>query len=169
MSDLQERTVIRGAPTAQLPIARIELDNGISFSIEEANLPVTIGRATECDICIPSGHVSRHHCQLYMVNGVLCLKDTSSNGTVIDDRVVKQGSVSIQGPTTVSFAGEVRIQILPTTGRGAVREERRHRNERRQGDRRASERREGDRRHSNIIVNFERRTQDDRRTSERRN
>lgn len=161
---MQDETVISAArqTPATEAVARIGLDNGISFNIDEASLPLQIGRGTECDICIPSGHVSRKHCELYMINGVLCLKDTSSNGTVIDKRVVKQASVSILEPTNVVFAGEVTITISPRTpGKNldAIADE---------DNRGDSNRRGNDRRRRQVIVNFERRAGDDRRLGDRR-
>ncbi|HKI73238.1 MAG TPA: FHA domain-containing protein [Pseudomonadales bacterium] len=167
MAGLQEKTIIRSEPTEARPVARIQFDNGITFAVNEVTLPITFGRSNECDICIPSGHVSRRHCELYLVNGVLCLKDTSSNGTVIDNRVVKQESVSIRNPTSVLFAGEVNIKIIPTSAEDPLNEERR-REQRRNDERRRNDRRECDRRKSAVVVNFERRESDDRRTGDRR-
>lgn len=158
MQNMEDKTAIREEPEPTA-IARIELESGIRISIQPANLPLTIGRATDCDICIPSGTVSRHHCELYLVNGVLCLKDTSSNGTMIGERLVKRGSISIRGITSVNFAGDVGIRIIPAIARRPkVRE-----------DRRRNERRQGDRRQKVIIVSFDRRKPgNDRRTIDRR-
>ena len=155
MADLQNRTVIREQRACRSG-ARIELENGISFAVAERNHPIRIGRADDCDICIPSGHVSRHHCELYWVNGVLCLKDTSSNGTVIEDRVIRQESVSIQSPTSVVFAGQVMIRIVPVEEYILGGEDRRRR------DRRSIQRRR-----SISIVDFDRRYFD-RRSGDRR-
>lgn len=164
LSGMQDKTLIASARHAATdgPVARIALDNGISFNVEAANLPLLIGRSADSDICIPSGHVSRHHCELYMVNGVLCLKDTSSNGTVVDNRTVRQESISIQSTATVVFAGEVKITITPSDGSATPRTQP-PREERRGGDRRGD-----DRRQKKVIVNFERRVSEDRRTGDRR-
>lgn len=143
-----------------VPIARIELDNGIKFVIQKSNLPLTIGRAADCDISIPSSLVSRHHCDLYLANGVLCLKDTSFNGTCIDMRTVKRESVSIEHEALIKFPGDISIRILPLgeTKRKSQTSERR-----------GAERRQGDRRQNVTVVKFERRvTGVDRRLTERR-
>lgn len=159
--ETDDETIVRGhrQTRTQASVARIQLESGISFSVQEANLPLSIGRAADCDICIPSGMVSRRHCELFLLNGVLCLKDTSSNGTMIDQRVVKQGSVSIQDETSVTFAGEVGIKITPCNTRStqpAV-------------DRRKRDRRQRDRRQQVVVVDFERRkASNDRRTGDRR-
>lgn len=157
MQKMEDETILRGQfDPSTTSVARIELDNGISFTVPMSNLPITIGRAADCDICIPSGMVSRHHCALYLVNGILCLKDTSSNGTLIADRLVKQATVSIQHSTSISFAGEVYIRIVPT--RYGTRQ-----------DRRRTPRRDTDRRQRVVFVNFDRRrANSDRRTNERR-
>ncbi|MDZ7686262.1 MAG: FHA domain-containing protein [Gammaproteobacteria bacterium] len=90
------------------PATRIEFDNGISFSINEGSLPLSIGRDSSCDIRIASGHVSRHHCELFRRDGRLFLRDTSSNGTTVDNRVVRQSSVTIDRRTPVLLADEVK-------------------------------------------------------------
>lgn len=95
---------------------RVELDNGISFSIDEASLPITIGRDASCDIHISSGHVSRQHCELYVRDGRLFLRDTSSNGTTVDDRLVKQSSVTIDRRTRVLLADEIKMVLTPHEG-----------------------------------------------------
>jgi len=150
------------------PVARIELDNGIGLSIDEASLPLIIGRDANCDIYIPSGHVSRRHCELYLLGGVLCLKDTSTNGTIINKRIIRQSSVSIKGPTAVVFASEVLMTVTPYQDGKKVTGEDTDEEKRIMRDRRRSDRRQGDRRQNVITVNFERRNGIDRRTGEDR-
>ena len=172
VQNMQDETIVRSEP-ANKPVARIQLDSGISFMLLRANLPLTIGRANDCDICIPSGLISRHHCQLYTVRGVICLKDTSSNGTLVDSRLVRDESVSILSDTTVTFAGEVNMIIKPnlrSAEASPVHREQRANGERRISERRSGERRKGDRRQSVVHVNFDRRSGTaDRRVSDRRN
>ena len=150
--------MVRGSASVESKfLARIELESGISFGLQRANLPLKIGRASDCEICIPSAMVSRHHCELFLLNGVLCLKDTSSNGTLVDHRLVKQRTVSIRSVTEVLFAGEVCIRIIPgKIPAPGIRQERRR-----------LDRRQGDRRQHQIVVNFDRRLTD-RRQSDRR-
>ncbi|MEX0943432.1 MAG: FHA domain-containing protein [Pseudomonadales bacterium] len=141
------------------PVARIELENGIGINVLEASLPLTIGRSGSCDISIPSGHVSRRHCEIYLVNGVLCLKDTSSNGTTIGNRTIRKESVSIKGRTTLLFADEVQLSITPAVATEIKEDDDRRRREERRGD---------DRRQKSVVVSFERRSDRERRDGDRR-
>ncbi len=154
-------------PTARAA-TRIELENGISFSINEDSLPLSIGRDSSCDIRIPSGHVSRHHCELFLQDGRLCLKDTSSNGTIVDNRLIKQSAVTIDRRTRISLADEVTMTVSPAAdipvrasgnGRAATPSADEPGQDRRQGN---------DRRQHSIVVAFERRSSDRARRSEDR-
>jgi pSer/pThr/pTyr-binding forkhead associated (FHA) protein len=154
-----------GEPAAHI-VARIELDNGVTFDVNEASLPLRIGRDRACGLRIPSGHVSRQHCELDQVNGVLFIKDTSSNGTSVGRRTIKQESVSIQEPTAILLAGEARLMVTPGEAerlKTPIREERRS-----SSDRRAEDRRQDERRHKNVVVDFERRRDETRRRNNRR-
>ncbi len=93
-------------------IAKIELDNGFSFAINDFQLPLTIGRSKTCDIRISEPFVSRQHCELFLEQGnTLCLKDMSANGTTIDNRTVFGETVRIDRRTHVSFADEVGLTV----------------------------------------------------------
>ena len=94
-------------------VARIELENGISFSVAEGSLPLLIGRGSSCGLCVPIPHISRRHCELYLENDVLCLRDMSSNGTTVGSKRLKGESISIQGRTQILIAGEARITVTP--------------------------------------------------------
>ena len=142
--------------------AKIELGNGISFSINESNLPLLIGRGHNCDIRVPQSSVSRQHCELYLKNDVLSLKDTSTNGTIVGSKRLKGESVSIDTLTTIIFAGESSITITPSTV-GEVIRDKRFNLKRRENDRRQTERRT-----NATVVQFERRTDETRRTTQRR-
>ncbi|MBN1114252.1 MAG: FHA domain-containing protein [Oligoflexia bacterium] len=66
--------------------AKFDIKNGIS----------TIGRA-KCDLCVDDVKVSRHHCSLYLHNGVLSVIDkASSNGTFVNGRRVDKWELSDQ-------------------------------------------------------------------------
>lgn len=164
---------------AARPATRIELENGVCFSISEANLPLLIGRDSSCGIRIPSGHVSRQHCEIFLDNGELMLRDMSSNGTTVDNRLIKQDVVSISGRTSVYLADEVKMTLTPidpdstilppkAPGRSPAPAPR---PEPEPEKRAGSERRTGeDRRKRNIVVSFDRRSgATDRRLLERRN
>lgn len=143
-------------------VARLEFDHGVSVSLHEASLPLTIGRSADCDICIPRPNVSRQHCELEFIGGELYLKDTSTNGTTIDNRSIKQTSVPIQARTSFIMANEVMLTVTPLVGAHSNNE----------GTvplgRRQGERRQGDRRQKVATVNFERRRSDGRRVNDRR-
>ncbi len=156
------------APRGDVPrtATRIELDNGISFAVDEASLPLTIGRDATCDIHISSGHVSRHHCELYQRDGQLFLRDTSSNGTTVDDRLVRQTSVTIDRRTRVLLADEIRLILTPLEDlppRQRVHDEARYDSRVTGspdlGGANTSERRRGaDRRQRSVVVAFDRRS-----------
>jgi len=146
---------------AQL-VVKIELENGIRFSINESNLPWLIGRGHNCDIRVPQSSVSRQHCELYLKNGVLFLKDTSTNGTIVGNNRLKGESISIEAPTSIIFAGDTSITITPSVVGEVIRDERFNSN-RRENDRRQTERRT-----NATVVHLERRTEETRRTMQRR-
>ena len=146
---------------AQL-VVKIELENGIRFSINEINFPWLIGRGHNCDIRVPQSSVSRQHCELYLKNGVLFLKDTSTNGTIVGSKRLKGESVPIDASTTIIFAGDTSITITPSAV-GEVIRDKRFNSKRRENDRRQTERRT-----SATVVQFERRTDETRRTMRRR-
>lgn len=147
--------------TASQIVARLQLENRSSLAIYEMSLPFTIGRSPDCDLCIPDSHVSRHHCEITRIGNLLCLKDTSANGTFIGDRQVTDESVTIEGTTCINLGGSVRLKLLPE----AASKERRRQSDRREGE----DRRSDDKRRSNVLlINFDRRERHERRTGERR-
>ncbi len=162
---IAEKTQIKVTREPQKRVARIELDNGINISVTENNLPMVMGREMDCDLRIPDAHVSRRHCELYMTNGTLCVRDMSSNGTQVGNRVLKKESMTIKGRTTIILAGDARIVIEPCDELAPAKNRRK-----RSADRRASsDRRQGEeRRQEFIIVPFEQRTDVGRRNSEER-
>lgn len=55
---------------------------------------VVIGRSKNCDVVLPSNHVSRQHAQVYFHGGQLWVKDLgSSNGTFVNRKKVQEGVV----------------------------------------------------------------------------
>ncbi|MFT4819771.1 MAG: pSer/pThr/pTyr-binding forkhead associated (FHA) protein [Candidatus Azotimanducaceae bacterium] len=156
-----DKTQVKPVRQPQRRIARIELDSGVNFTVTESSLPLQIGRERDCDITLPNGHVSRHHCELFIANGVLCLKDTSSNGTLVGSQNIKDGTVTIHQRTAVVVAGDSRLVITPLDELESTMSPRKN------AERREDERREAERRHESIIVPFEQRRQS-RRERERR-
>ncbi|MBD3648121.1 MAG: FHA domain-containing protein [Pseudomonadales bacterium] len=144
-------------------MARIELENGVSFAIDENSLPLRIGRDSNSDICLPFSHVSRHHCELYLLGGTLCIRDTSTNGTRVDNRTIREESVSLRRPTSVLLANETRLTISPCIVTEINEDDSPWRPERRENDRRTYERRQMAR-----PVEVDRRVYNERRFAERR-
>jgi pSer/pThr/pTyr-binding forkhead associated (FHA) protein len=61
---------------------------------------VTIGRAKDCDIVLPSENVSRRHATLFVVSGQVFLEDNgSANGTFLNGEPVVQRTVVPEGAT----------------------------------------------------------------------
>jgi len=72
---------------------------------------VTIGRRRECDLWIPVENVSKKHCQIYLENNTLNVRDLDSlngifiNGIKVIEKVIKAGDCLEIGP--VSFIIQV--------------------------------------------------------------
>lgn len=156
-----DKTQIMAVRQSKRRIARIELESGVNFTVTESSLPLQIGRERDCDITIPSGHVSRHHCELFLSNGVLCLKDTSSNGTLVGSQNIKGDSVTITQRTAVVIAGDAKLMITPIDEMESAK------NRKKIAERREDERRDAERRQEDINVPYEQRKLP-RRESERR-
>lgn len=70
------------------------------------NNKVTIGRAPECDLVVDQsyGRVSNEHATLEIQDGQLIFKDHSSNGTMINGRLIHQSSIAIQNGDKIMLA-----------------------------------------------------------------
>ena len=94
-----------------------------------------------------------------MLPGLNNVTSTSTNGTSIGNRTVRQESCSIKEATEILLAGETRITVTPEAEAApAVRP----------AERRGSERRTHDRRESSVVVRLDRRDPDNRRGGSRR-
>lgn len=59
--------------------------------IEIRTATTLVGRQSDCSVRIPSGQVSRHHCELAFHDGQLTVEDLdSSNGTFLNGKRVKK-------------------------------------------------------------------------------
>ncbi|NIL95728.1 MAG: FHA domain-containing protein, partial [Planctomycetales bacterium] len=57
-------------------------------------LPMTIGRGREADLTIAHPMISRLHCELYVADGALCIRDLGSlNGTFVGDEQISEASL----------------------------------------------------------------------------
>ena len=67
---------------------------------------VIIGRAPECDIVVDQafGRVSNEHATLEIQDGQLIYKDHSSNGTMINGRLIHHSSIAIQNGDKIMLA-----------------------------------------------------------------
>lgn len=70
------------------------------------NDKVTIGRAQECDIIVDQsfGRVSNEHATLELQDGQLVFIDHSSNGTLINGRMIHNSSIAIQNGDKIMLA-----------------------------------------------------------------
>ncbi len=79
------------------------------------NRAVTVGRALDCDVVVPSPRVSRHHAELRPGSGGLELRDLgSTNGTTVDGQPVADTVVVLPG-ARIAFGGiEARLETAST-------------------------------------------------------
>lgn len=70
------------------------------------NNTLTIGRAPECNVIVDQsfGRVSNEHATLEIQDGQLILKDHSSNGTMINGRLIHHSSIAIQNGDKILLA-----------------------------------------------------------------
>ena len=67
---------------------------------------MTVGRSQDCDICIPSEEISRHHARLHLVPDGVMVEDTgSANGTYVNDQ-------RISAQTLLKPGGELRMDVV---------------------------------------------------------
>jgi predicted component of type VI protein secretion system len=65
--------------------AKLEILSGAKSGIFYLRLPSVIGRSGDAKIKLPAATVSRNHCELYLYEGQLVVRDLgSSNGTIVN-------------------------------------------------------------------------------------
>ena len=98
---------------ARTGIARITVQNRISFTFCEADLLITVGRDSSCTVHLPYAHVSRHHCEITRSDGQLSVRDTSTNGIEIEieGMLIRGGEAPLRGTMTLSFAGQTSFKL----------------------------------------------------------
>jgi hypothetical protein len=70
--------------------AKLEVLRGAKPTTIAMKLPTVIGRGGEANIKLPASTVSRHHCELYLFEGQLVIRDLgSSNGTIVNGHKIK--------------------------------------------------------------------------------
>ncbi|MBS0207916.1 MAG: FHA domain-containing protein [Planctomycetes bacterium] len=87
-------------------------------------LPLTIGRDPTADLRIVHSQISRRHCQFFLRNGRLALRDLrSSNGTFIDGKAIDEASVKPGATITIgplTFRVEVSQSPKPAKPKGSA-------------------------------------------------
>jgi pSer/pThr/pTyr-binding forkhead associated (FHA) protein len=143
-------------------VAKIEMGYGVSFTVNESNFPLLIGRDPDCDICIPIASVSRRHCELFLDNFQLYLRDTSTNGTLVGSRRLRGESMIINRPTRIHLADSPVVTVTPFSSADQVKRDRTN------DPGGSNDRRQVVRRTKNVVVDFERRSPGQRRVAIRR-
>jgi predicted component of type VI protein secretion system len=157
-----DETSIELSRSSNRQVAKIEMGYGVSFTINESNLPLSIGRDPDCDICIPVTRVSRRHCELFLDNFQLCLRDTSTNGTLVGRRRLRGESMIIRRTTRILLADSQMVTVSPFASVDKVKRDRTS------DSGHSIDRRQSIRRINNVVVDFERRTPGQRRVATRR-
>lgn len=100
-------------PLPQSPVRRLVCVVGreLGRSYALGNRPVTIGRATDADICLSGDDISRHHARIIRMGGGWVIEDLQShNGTMVDGIPVKHhvlrvgDRIQIAGSAILLFA-----------------------------------------------------------------
>jgi pSer/pThr/pTyr-binding forkhead associated (FHA) protein len=81
--------------------------SGVTFGkVFSVRPTMTVGRSQDCDICIPSEEISRHHARLHLVPDGVMVEDTgSANGTYVNDQ-------RISAQTLLKPGGELRMDVV---------------------------------------------------------
>lgn len=91
---------------------------GLSYGVAQSLL---IGRATECDITLPSSQVSRHHARLSVTEEALHIEDLdSANGTVVNGQVLEQKQILRDGDELLFHDIKFRVSENYAWGDGKV-------------------------------------------------
>jgi len=98
-----------GATRVRMALPKIVL-RGVSGATFGKVFPVQasmlLGRASDCDICIASEEISRHHARLQLVpEGVMVEDMGSANGTYVNDQ-------RVTAPTLLKPGGELRMDVV---------------------------------------------------------
>ena len=95
---MHDRTL---APAAGGKLRLRSLLDGSEFPLEAEE--ILVGRELECQLTLDSGHISRYHAKLSLVNGDLVVEDLrSTNGTFINGR-------RISSPQSLGLGDELRF------------------------------------------------------------
>jgi pSer/pThr/pTyr-binding forkhead associated (FHA) protein len=85
-------------------------DKSLDLEVAFDGAPIRIGRDPEADVRLSGGSVSRHHCEIDRVNGVLWVRDLdSTQGTFVNGFHIAQSHLLPGDELTV---GALRLRIL---------------------------------------------------------
>lgn len=83
------------------------MDTGMEFVLQGDML---VGREAECQISIPSGHISRYHAKILVTNAGVILEDlNSTNGTFVNGRRLTSPKVLSLGDEVVFHTDRYRL------------------------------------------------------------
>lgn len=83
-----------------MPVLIVTLNDDVQIIELPEGKPVYVGRTDDCEICITSPTVSRRHAVFLFQNGHCGVKDLGSiNGTLLNDKQLKQSAVLADGDT----------------------------------------------------------------------
>lgn len=83
----------------------------------ELNKTISLGRDPGSDMWLGAPFISRHHCQITLVNGnIIEIEDTSTNGTYYDDGVLKSGMKLLiqENAKVLNFGGGITVAVCLT-------------------------------------------------------
>jgi pSer/pThr/pTyr-binding forkhead associated (FHA) protein len=88
-------------------------------------LPATVGRSSQTDVCLGDRWTSRIHCEISEINGTLVVRDLESkHGTFVNGEQVRQAHLLPGDRLTVGLSSfEVRYERRSTGGPAGVQEE----------------------------------------------
>lgn len=96
-----------------MPVLRIEPPERPSYEVDLRREQLTIGRATDSDLSIPSLSLSRRHARLFAQGTGYQVEDLGSrNGTFVNGRQIS--AATAVGPGDEVRCGDVRIRLLAT-------------------------------------------------------
>ncbi len=89
------------------------MPNGRSWFIPLDKFPFTVGRNTDCSLCLNSVNISRNHARFMLKNSAVYILDLeSTNGTVVNNKKIGKETV-LKNNYKISF-GEFEFKIHST-------------------------------------------------------
>lgn len=103
--------------TAKIQVLSDGSMRGTSFPLTKESY--TLGRSESCDICIPDGTISGHHCSLIQIEGggFILRDEGSTNGTRVNGEKVEPGVEIALGNGDIFQVGG--IEMLYDSGENA--------------------------------------------------